>query len=806
MGFPALARTAVALGQSPAAPAGPAGYRLVEQIGEGGLATVWRAERLADGEMVALKIAHTSGEEAALRMGAEAEALRKLRHPHIVACLDAGVTTDGTPWLAMEYVAGESLMQRLRAEGFSWEEALRLFRPVAAALAYAHAEGMLHRDLKPSNILLGADDVVKVADFGLAQPVGQRVFAISLTRSGVLAGTAEYLAPECYQPGYVPAVPAEIYALGVIFHELLTGGPPRGAWIPVSQQKKIDVRVDEWLRRALHPEPARRFASVPEMSEALEKIAHSPPRYAGAALLTSGVRWMDFFWTLLGIAAVLMIGTAVLRLGKAPNEWLPFDFFQGHTNNIGLFLSFSWLVLMAAGLAAWQAARLWRFRAVPWRERVPMPFGLALGHSRLAATVAALGQAAFCFFPLVGLSWMWSELRWKSHHLSAGTRLYLSSATDGSVPLDPWHLDFARLFDGSAYWLLDVYSGTQGQVVQVRDKASFFPFIQPLFFGSLAVFVVIAALWTLGISMRAVLRRHPLALLGMLTLGGLLAAQSRSAAQWKQQRRASRPPPSSDFVLTRELLAHVKQLGKSEEARDLPGTLAAYLPGVVHYRGQEVDHATLSRLKQQEWDANRGLLLKRTNGASDLEPATSEGRWLLNSAAEFHREWPDGSGDNGVWVSRFWLQSTSDGWKIAREEHTHDVAFRSQSASLSGEEAAVWHARLCAAVSAPGSFSEGWQPHLVPRLFHPWKNRVLISREELSGILAEKYSTAAIRTFTPHLSPQIGEALPGHRLPVVFPYVAETTAPDGSRHREIGAWRIQLIHSPEEGWRIVRVE
>lgn len=739
-------------------------------------------------------------------MSAEAAALRRLRHPHIVACLDAGVTADGTPWLAMEYVAGESLVQRLPAEGFSWEEALRLFRQVAAALAYAHAEGILHRDLKPSNILLGEDGVVKVADFGLAQSVGERVFAISLTRSGVLAGTAEYLAPECYQPGYTPAVPAEIYALGVIFYEMLTGGPPRGAWLPVSRQKKIDVRVDEWLRRALHPDPARRFVSVSAMSEALEKIAHSPPRYAGAALLTPGVRWMDFFWTLLGIAAVLMIGTVILRLGRAPNEWLPFDFFRGHTTNIGLFLSFSWLVLAAAGLAAWQAARLWRFRAVPWRERVPMPFGLALGHSRLGAVVAALGQAAFCFFPLIGLASMWSDLRWKPHPLAMST-LRLSSEGDGSVPLDPWHFDFARLFDGSAHWLLDAHIGTQGQVVQVMDKASFFPFIQPLFFGSLVVFIVAAALWTLGISGRAALRRHPLAIVSFLALACLLAAQSRSAARLKQQRLANRPP-AADRVLKRELTSHIARLDASEAAHDLSGTLAAYGP-VVHYRGREIpSHAELTRIKQQEWAEMQGVFVKPINGTSTVEPDGSEGKFRLTSSEEFHREWPDGSGDNGVRTRRFWLHSTPEGWKIAREEIHHDLAFRSRMEALGADEAAAWHARLCAAVSAPGSFPGGFQPHLAARLFHPWKTRHLFSREEYTALLAEKYPAPAdaARTFTPHHSPRIGAPLTGHRLPVVFPFVVEATAPDGSRHREIGAWRVQLIHSPDEGWRIVRVE
>lgn len=415
------------------------GYRIEQHLGTGGLGHVWKATRLADDTTVALKLPHAADPAFTQRLQAEADSLRALDHPHILRCLSHGTLPDGHPWLALEYVHGTNLSVLIPPGGFAWEEALRYFRPLVAAVIHAHGKGVLHRDLKPSNILVGHDGTLKVADFGLARPLCDRILTFSLTLSGHVAGTAEYLAPECYARDYRPAVAADIYALGVIIYELLTGHPPRGAWKPVSLQKQVDIRVDDVLRRALEPDPAQRFPGGQAMLAELEHITRTPPRYAGTPRLTRAIRFMDAAWTILGIIILLSALGIVSRIEK----WgfaLPIDLVGENTLLIGACQGLLFLLLLTVPLCLWQLVRLWRFRSVPVREALPCPPGLRPENSRTGAAGVLLAQVLCLLLPTLLFLSIWRTAG--SHWLLPDDRpwqrgLVVTRGYRGSE-VDPW--------------------------------------------------------------------------------------------------------------------------------------------------------------------------------------------------------------------------------------------------------------------------------------------------------------------------------------------------------------------------------
>jgi serine/threonine-protein kinase len=247
-------------------------YRPVRLLGEGGMGVVFLAERADLGSIVALKILRDAWLSPARRERFEAEqrTLAQFDHPSIARLLDAGALPDGTPWIAMEYVDGVPLTRHCEARRSTVEERLRLFREVCEAVRHAHRHAVIHRDLKPSNILVRLDDTIKLLDFGIAKSLQDLAAEADRTRTAWRMVTPAYAAPEQIQGGPL-GVYTDVYALGVILHELLAGGLPAGEppsaagrkrGIPRAPGRSGWADLDVLVQTALREDPSRRYATV----------------------------------------------------------------------------------------------------------------------------------------------------------------------------------------------------------------------------------------------------------------------------------------------------------------------------------------------------------------------------------------------------------------------------------------------------------------------------------------------------------------------------------------------------------------
>jgi eukaryotic-like serine/threonine-protein kinase len=249
-------------GNAEGARVGP--YRLERRIGAGGMGTVWLAHR-ADGlfeRAIALKLPHRGmfGADLAERMSRERSILATLEHPHIARLYDAGLTEDGQPFLALEYVEGLPIDEYCRAKSPGLDAKLRLFLQVADAVAAAHARLIVHRDLKPANIMVTREGYVRLLDFGIAKLLGETGEPVpGLTQLTVQALTPDYASPEQIL-GQPVTIAADVYSLGVVLHELLTGARPY----------KLERNSRGALEDAiLQAEPARPSSTNPAQARAL---------------------------------------------------------------------------------------------------------------------------------------------------------------------------------------------------------------------------------------------------------------------------------------------------------------------------------------------------------------------------------------------------------------------------------------------------------------------------------------------------------------------------------------------------------
>jgi len=279
-------------------------YKLLRRIGEGGMGTVYLASR-ADQvyqQQVAIKLMHRGfglSQVMLLRFSVERQILADLNHPNIARLIDGGMTSDGLPYLVMEYVDGVLIDSYCRDKNLSIEDRLHIFRTVCAAVEYAHKHLVIHRDIKPANILVTADGVPKLLDFGIAKLLGPEAINQSLTRASETLMTPEYASPEQLRGEQITTA-ADVYALGVVLYKLLAGkhpfeietkSPLKIAQLicerepeppsrvvafsgnrknPPEAYRKLKGDLDHIVLMAMHKEPSRRYSSAASLSRDLQ--------------------------------------------------------------------------------------------------------------------------------------------------------------------------------------------------------------------------------------------------------------------------------------------------------------------------------------------------------------------------------------------------------------------------------------------------------------------------------------------------------------------------------------------------------
>ena len=309
---------------------------IIESIGRGGMGCVFKARQPKLDRFVALKILSTDLEAKpgfAERFAQEGKLLARLNHPNIVAIYDFG-ESEGLYYLMMEFVDGVNLRQAMREERFTPEQAIAIVPKICDALQYAHEEGVLHRDIKPENILLDTKGRVKIADFGIAKFYGHSLSApvipaqagiqtndvnpvsldprlrggdeknggnkinggnaLALTHTGQILGTPSYMAPEQLDAPHRVDHRADIYSLGVVFYELLTGELPRGHFPVPSEHTPVGADIDNVVMKALHKEREKRQQSAEEFKTEVT-AAHVPqtntPKSNGESLANIRGSW-----------------------------------------------------------------------------------------------------------------------------------------------------------------------------------------------------------------------------------------------------------------------------------------------------------------------------------------------------------------------------------------------------------------------------------------------------------------------------------------------------------------------------------
>ncbi|HMC55108.1 MAG TPA: serine/threonine-protein kinase [Gemmatimonadaceae bacterium] len=272
-------------------------FRILDLLGAGGMGVVYRAEDIRLRRVVALKFLTPTAQNdnvATLRFLREAQSIAVLEHPNVCTLYEVGQSEHGL-FLAMQYYTGETLRARLTRSGrLPARTALDILAQAARGLECAHAHGIVHRDIKPANVMITEDGVVRVLDFGVA-----KVQDVTLTASGVRVGTLKYMAPEQHAAGFADAR-SDLWSLGAVFVEMLTGSPPRLGRstadtlkdsVPATEELSADIhRVAD---RLLRPDPAERYASARELLDDIPGVnaerGASPPRLSRARLMYGAV-------------------------------------------------------------------------------------------------------------------------------------------------------------------------------------------------------------------------------------------------------------------------------------------------------------------------------------------------------------------------------------------------------------------------------------------------------------------------------------------------------------------------------------
>jgi serine/threonine protein kinase len=311
-------------------------YEMLGRIGRGGMGVVYKARHAKLQRLVAIKLlaAERARDPAfAERFFREAQALARLNHPNIVAVYDVGSAAD-TVFIEMEYVDGSSLRERLATGRLTPSESLRIIPQICEAIQFAHDRGVIHRDIKPENVLIDDAGRVKIADFGLAKLDGDG--GHNLTDTNERLGTARYMAPEQWTNTGRVDHRADIYSLGVLFYEMLTGDLPTVQFQPPSSKAGTDPRLDVVVAKSLKDEPAHRYQKAAEIKTEVERIAVTP--------LRAWWKWAA------AAAGVLLVGIAVALALRGPRgDSTPQPTEPPASSNMLTSAEYEWTVPVNAG-------------------------------------------------------------------------------------------------------------------------------------------------------------------------------------------------------------------------------------------------------------------------------------------------------------------------------------------------------------------------------------------------------------------------------------------------------------------------
>lgn len=372
-------------------------------LGYGGMGAVYRARQRGLDRVVALKILpyqYSRDAGFAERFAREARALARLNHPNIVDVYDLGQAGQ-IYYFLMEFVDGVNLRQMLESHRLTPSEALAIMLQICEAMEYAHSEGVVHRDIKPENILVDHKGCVKIADFGLSKLLGTEAQPIRLTQPGHVLGTMHYMAPEQFENPVAADHRADIFSLGVVFYEMLTGELPLGRFALPSEKAAVDVRIDELVVRTLDKEPKHRYQQASELRYQVATIAgvatSLSPEVSRKLSFEYRSRTTLFGWPLLHVATGIDPTTGrkrsakgIIAVGTAPRGVIAFGDVAVGVIACGIFgyglISVS---VVAVGVIACGSVAV----------------GLFVGMGGVAFAPIALGGAAFGYYANGAVAW-----------------------------------------------------------------------------------------------------------------------------------------------------------------------------------------------------------------------------------------------------------------------------------------------------------------------------------------------------------------------------------------------------------------
>jgi len=434
---------------------------VLELIGVGGMGAVYKARQPKLDRLVVLKILSSdlAGDPTfAERFDREARVLARLSHPNIVTVFDTGMAGPFA-YLMMEYVDGVNLRQAMKAGRFTPVDALSLVQDVCGALKFAHEKGILHRDIKPENILIDSRGQVKIADFGIAKLVGENDHEqLTLTQRGFVLGSPHYMAPEQFEsPGDVDQR-ADIYSLGVVLYELLTGELPLGRFAPPSKKSAVDARIDEIVMRTLERERELRFQTVGEVKTQMQaateakaaraedscdrpttipsggtgKMIESPEALSEAAFITEQILGLSkvTFWIAMIFLVMMVLNVGPALFGSSDNLLIAADYLP--------FLAGA-AVFMSSISAVLRAIHKTRIQGSPCdpkgAQAAPAPIQRNQRAARFSLASAILTGCSLIFAAL--FIWLWSITLAKSFEADGFAEVVKGSeaASNGLVPV-----------------------------------------------------------------------------------------------------------------------------------------------------------------------------------------------------------------------------------------------------------------------------------------------------------------------------------------------------------------------------------